>query len=560
MKSDSRTPKAQPPEAQAQWWGRSERGLVLAGLLLVLAFNIALRWRLAETPLERDEGEYAYAGQLILQGIPPYKLAYNMKFPGAYLAYAGLMAVGGETTKGIHLGMGAVTSLTALLVFLIGRKLYQGWGGLLAAASCVLLSALPATFGLAGHATHFVALFTTAGSFVLLTAAANPSPWRWGLAGFLFGVAILMKQHAVVFVGMALLWLGVSVWQQRHVIPRLIGGSAIAAFVAGCGAPLVLTAIWLAMAGVWQQFIFWTVEYATQYASAVSAKTAWPGFRNGFEPIFNSAWPLWGLGGIGLLISLVPRRSGPERLVLVLFLGGMLSVVPGFHFRGHYFLAAMPGLALLIAAAGSAAMKRLRERAPQIILTGALVAALGITLWTNKQIWFELPPNQVARQMYSLNPFPEAPQVADYLRQHTAPDERIAVAGSEPQIYFHARRKSATGYIYMYALTEPLPLAQRMRDEFAREMEAAKPRYIVFVDIIPSWVSLSVADQSVLTWWNEFVKYYEPVGAVTLSADAPTSYCWDEAVVRTLNLADCHLVVYRRKEAVGGTGNDEGRR
>lgn len=41
----------------------------------------------AETaPLERDEGEYAYAGQLMLQGIPPYQLAYNMKLPGTYAA------------------------------------------------------------------------------------------------------------------------------------------------------------------------------------------------------------------------------------------------------------------------------------------------------------------------------------------------------------------------------------------------------------------------------------------------------------------------------------------
>jgi len=38
-------------------------------------------------PAERDEGEYAYASQLILQNTPPSKLAYNMKFPGTYAAY-----------------------------------------------------------------------------------------------------------------------------------------------------------------------------------------------------------------------------------------------------------------------------------------------------------------------------------------------------------------------------------------------------------------------------------------------------------------------------------------
>ncbi len=58
------------------------RGPIWLGLLVILAFNFCIRWHLREMPLERDEGEYAYAGQLVLQGIPPYQLAWNMKFPG----------------------------------------------------------------------------------------------------------------------------------------------------------------------------------------------------------------------------------------------------------------------------------------------------------------------------------------------------------------------------------------------------------------------------------------------------------------------------------------------
>src|ERR1700678_1899658 len=56
--------------------------LIWLGLVAVLGFNFFVRWRLLGMPLERDEGEYAYAGQLFLQGIPPYQLAWNMKFPG----------------------------------------------------------------------------------------------------------------------------------------------------------------------------------------------------------------------------------------------------------------------------------------------------------------------------------------------------------------------------------------------------------------------------------------------------------------------------------------------
>ena len=37
----------------------------------------------------------------MLRGVPPYREAFNMKFPGAYAAYAMLMAVFGQTIEGI---------------------------------------------------------------------------------------------------------------------------------------------------------------------------------------------------------------------------------------------------------------------------------------------------------------------------------------------------------------------------------------------------------------------------------------------------------------------------
>ena len=65
--------------------------------IIVFGVILAIRIGLLGIPLERDEGEYAYAGQLMLQGIPPYKLAYSMKFPGTYAAYALIMSIFGQT-------------------------------------------------------------------------------------------------------------------------------------------------------------------------------------------------------------------------------------------------------------------------------------------------------------------------------------------------------------------------------------------------------------------------------------------------------------------------------
>ena len=79
-------------------------------LAVAVGITVYIRIRLLDIPLERDEGEYAYSGQLILHGIPPWKLAYTMKLPGTAVAYAFFISVFGQTTAGIHVGLLLVIS------------------------------------------------------------------------------------------------------------------------------------------------------------------------------------------------------------------------------------------------------------------------------------------------------------------------------------------------------------------------------------------------------------------------------------------------------------------
>src|ERR1700719_5289910 len=112
-----------------------------------------MRIRLLGIPLDSAEGEYAYAGQLMLQGIPPYKLAYNMKFPGTYAAYAGIMSIFGQTITGIHLGLLLVNAATITLIFFLGRRLVNSTAGIAAAMTYAALCLSPTVLGLASHAT-----------------------------------------------------------------------------------------------------------------------------------------------------------------------------------------------------------------------------------------------------------------------------------------------------------------------------------------------------------------------------------------------------------------------
>jgi hypothetical protein len=121
-------------------------------LAIVIWFFSLIRIRLLNLPLERDEGEYAYSGQLMLQGIAPYSLAYNMKLPGTYAAYVLIMAAFGESPGGVHAGLLLANVATVILLFLLAKKLFGPLAGLAAGSSYALLSTSESVLGLAGHA------------------------------------------------------------------------------------------------------------------------------------------------------------------------------------------------------------------------------------------------------------------------------------------------------------------------------------------------------------------------------------------------------------------------
>src|SRR2546421_6207986 len=208
---------------RAGWW-------ILA--VIVFGVVITIRTRLLGVPLERDEGEYAYAGQLILQGVPPYTLAYNMKFPGIYAAYAAIMSIFGQTITGIHLGLLLVNAATVILIFFLGRQLISSTVGLAAAMSYAVLSVSASVLGFAGHATHFVLLPVLGGTLLLCSSTDRQALQRLFASGLLFGVGLLMKQPAVFFALFGAIYLVCSnlhrrVRAKKVLVPGLTFGAGV---------------------------------------------------------------------------------------------------------------------------------------------------------------------------------------------------------------------------------------------------------------------------------------------------------------------------------------------
>src|SRR5947207_2830286 len=209
--------------------------------VIVFGVTVAIRIRLLGIPLERDEGEYAYAGQLMLQGIPPYRLAYNMKFPGVYAAYALIMWIFGESSTGIHLGLLIVNIASIVIIFLIARRLTGLIAGIAAAASYAILSASPSVLGLAAHATHFVMLPTLLGALVLLKPVLTKKMVL--VSGIFFGAGLLMKQPAIFFICFGAAYLLFRDWRAKFGFNQMLLRSAV--FIAASALPLACVSLWL---------------------------------------------------------------------------------------------------------------------------------------------------------------------------------------------------------------------------------------------------------------------------------------------------------------------------
>jgi 4-amino-4-deoxy-L-arabinose transferase-like glycosyltransferase len=513
--------------------------------VIVFGMVIAIRIRLLAIPLERDEGEYAYAGQLMLQGIPPYKLAYNMKFPGTYAAYAVIMSMFGQTIAGIHVGLLLVNAATVTLIFFLGRRLMNTRAGLVAALSYSILSVCPSVLGFAAHASHFVMLPVLSGTLLLMRGRNRSGLGRLFASGLLFGLALLMKQPGALFIIFAAVYL---------ILEELHGptptGLSMRILVFGCAVilPFAITCLVLLRAGVFQQFWFWTIDYAREYGSLVPLKQTPQFFLQRANEVIGANWALWMLAGIGAVAGLWNERMRASTLFILGFLVvSILALCPGFYFRHHYFIFVLPGVSLLVGLAASALSDLLIRPAPAVAFVPIVLIAASLSrpiVWY-RQIFFDVSLVEATRMIYGASPFPESVRIGDYLREHTSPDDTIAVLGSEPQIYFYSQRHSATGYIYTYALMEPQKYARRMQEEMIGEIERASPRYLVSVAIYDSWLPRPGSDLLIFKWASEYTAHnYSAAGFVNITPTESDYYFGD--IPASVGVLENYILIYQR--------------
>ena len=525
-------------------------------LFCIIAFVLFVRIRLLQTPLERDEGEYAYMGQLLLQGVAPYQEAFNMKLPGTSMIYALFMLLFGQTITAIHLGLLVVNVVSIVLLFLLTKKWLSPGAGIVTSASFAVFTVSHVLLGFAAHATHFVILFTLAGLVMLDSALEHKERHRFTISGILLGCAFLMKQPGIFFI-----FFGISILIFYRLIGKLQQRELLrfgSFLLTGLLAPLIIVVVIIFWCGSFDRFWFWVIRYGFEYG------TLW-NFNEGLVPLNRMLEAFWNffpffciLVGIGVILVLTGKFNKSITGMLLLFIiFSVLALIPGWYFRNHYFILIAPICSILIGADYYFLQHRIQQRSIwKYFLPLLPMVVMGENILSREYYYLNASPAYIVETVYN-GIFPESIVIGDFLSSHTSPTDRIAILGSEPQIYFYAKRRSVSGHIYMYGLMESQPYARKMQEELIADVEQAKPKYIVFYEIPTSWNATYKSELHIAHWVKEYTHdHYTPVGLIDIvprldvnhHVSYDTRYVFGKDVEKTEPRSQDAIIIYERNK------------
>jgi hypothetical protein len=346
---------------------------------------------------------------------------------------------------------------------------------------------------------------------------------RRGLVGVgaLLGCATAFKQVAAV---------DLAFFAVAH--PLLVPAERRGAGPATCLLLLLLGAalVWLAVAlpfaaeGALPDLLDGVLLHNLRYAQAIPLADRAALLGRTLSGLAYSQAAIW----LAAALAVASLARGPHRRRVLYPLGWLVSSsigasASGYYFP-HYFQQCAPALALL-AAVGAAELVRapLRgagpwratPRAARIAI--AVAALLALPSATLAPYLFVHPPEVAIRRIYPGNAFEAMPALARRLAELTPPDETVFVFGAEPELFFYARRRSASRYIYLFPLYGPYPDARRRQEDAMTQIVTARPASAAF---LPNDLFFRPGTEQYLTnrVRDYLSEHYDPDSALVLDA------------------------------------------
>jgi len=501
-------------------------------VIVLLIFSLFLRVNSFNSPFERDEGEYSYSAWILKEGLVPYRDAFLQKPPMIiYTYYLGQIL----SPKGLWpprlLGLLFTVGSSILLGLIIKKEFNDNRAAILSMFLCSLMLAFPYFMGFSANTETFMLLpfmgVLTLFGYYRSSLKGKYFFWAGVLASLALGYKpICLYALVVIFI----CWL-INLWRINKSLVLIVRSMLL--FILGGLIAASIQLIPFEIKGVFGYF--W--ETAVAFNILYSKMWGW-GLTNlirQLELIIKHWWIILPFFGWFFLM-----KNSRKWFYVILLLSCLLGVYQSP--IGHYYLFLMPAMALMVSVGFSNLIKFVENKIP--FLLASLILVVFLLAPSIKQ--FSLTPEEINTWVYgTVNPFSEATLVADKLADITKPDDKVFIAGSEPEILFYAQRKSVSRFVITYPLIMDTPKRLDYQKEAINELKNNPPRAIVY----------SLREQSGL--WNEespklFIEFldsliakdYQLVGGYVWEREK--GYWEDSLPIENKNFAS--LLLYSRKD------------
>ncbi len=552
------TPKAVPQEPARKRPAYIDKKDIpyLLGLFGVMLLIVIIRSHFLTIPFERDEGSYSYCGKIMLNGAVPFKDIGSQRLPGVFYSYALIIAIFGYTLKSLHVAFICINLISTLLVYFIGRRMFNNMAALGGAVCWALLSMNMNISGFTIQSEHLVAVTALAGIFCLLKFFDKRTYLWIILSGLFFSWAFEIKQTSF-FLGLfaGILLVLKQFFEKPRDLKKLILSAL--AFIAAVVIPVAIDLLIVWKRGGWEDFHYWFFDIRKEYSSVIPFDEGINYLKMTFEAMYADYRFIWIMSMLGPVLLLFTSVKWWIKLAVVGFYGfGFLTVMPGNHYYGHYFLQWVPTVCISAGACVYAVEELLRVKAnlkntSRYIVLGLLFIFSFSHLNALKKYYFNPNNTQLLRQVYGLNPFPESKVIADKLNSMMKPEDKIAVFGTEIQMYFYTNKISPSRFAGSGALLEfPIKKAEEWQKEFISDVEKANPRFLVFFSHPISWLANPSVKNLIFPWFDKFSnEKYNLLGYADIY-DNTTNYVWapDIDYARNPPKSQYKIFVFERKK------------
>lgn len=492
-----------------------------------LVVAVVLLLPLVLYPLARDQGVFAYAGTVVLDGGLPYADAFDTKGPAMSYTYALAMGLLGRTVFGVRLFFASIMLVGVGLSAWLAERLYGSPSRLptivavgVAYGSTIDPAYVPWHFG--GQAEDVLLVIVLGVIWLATTGEGLRSVGRWAAMGGVLGLSLMFKPVLLPLIAMFSVWGVTSLRRRTDLTWGAVGQRVGAAVACGLVAPGLFMG-WFAAHGVWDDFVQATVRHARRYAGDRSSL-----LRGLLLMGLTRPW-LWLAAGVAWLRLCLRPEGSPERTLLVLSVVGTAVAVV---WQGKYFPYHWTPLLVLGAISVGGEIGQLAHRVPmpRLLQIGSAVVVLLVVVPTRSSRYLSTLGDavQVVLGRRALDAF-RGPfmvghtdwdglqRLEDEVRQRTTADDRVVVWGHETLLHVISERRSPSRFTIDAPLTVEGPFRDIYRERFLADLERRPPELFLVIqndetplEAIDSATSL--ARFGLLADW--LTRDFEPVSVV----------------------------------------------